>query len=116
MEELDIIEDELGRSYVKKGTMILHRLDGPAWEVFAAYNDGFSLKEWLINGELHRECGPAREIAGLYNEWYNNDKLHRLNGPAVEWSDGRKEWWINGIRLSHEKENVMNTWWENGRV
>ena len=39
------------------------------------YADG--TKEWYINGEYHREDGPAIEWADGYKEWYLNGKLHR---------------------------------------
>ena len=29
-------------------------------------------------------------------EWYVNGKLHREDGPAVEWEDGSKSWYVNG--------------------
>ena len=28
--------------------------------------------------------------------WYLNGNLHREDGPAVEWADGGYEWWLNG--------------------
>ena len=38
------------------------------------------LKAWTLNGELHRE-----------------------DGPAIEWSDGTKKWWINGKEIDLEQ-------------
>ncbi len=31
-------------------------------------------------------------------EWYLDGKLHREDGPAIEYPDGSKEWFLNGIR------------------
>jgi hypothetical protein len=28
--------------------------------------------------------------------YYLNGQLHREDGPAVIWADGGKEWWYNG--------------------
>ena len=28
--------------------------------------------------------------------WYLNGNLHREDGPAIERSNGTKEWWLNG--------------------
>jgi hypothetical protein len=53
-------------------------------------------KEWLLNGKLHREDGPAREDADGTKNWCLNGKLHRIDGPAIEWADGSKEWRLNG--------------------
>ena len=32
-------------------------------------------------------------------EWYLNGQLHRENGPAVEYPDSSTEWWLNGKEL-----------------
>ena len=53
-------------------------------------------KYWYMNGERHRENGPAVEWANGSKFWYSNDKLHRENGPAIEWVDGDKSWYLNG--------------------
>jgi hypothetical protein len=29
-------------------------------------------------------------------EWYINGQLHREDGPAIEYIDGSKSWYING--------------------
>ena len=94
------------KRYFKKGTTILHREDGPAVE----YSNGD--KEWWINGRVHRIDGPAIET-DAYNMWYVNGKRHRTDGPTITWADGSKFWWINGIRLSPEKEAILNEWWDN---
>ena len=60
-------------------------------------------KEWRLNGQRHREDGPAIEWANGTKEWWVNDQRHRLDGPAREWADGSKEWWINGNELSESK-------------
>ena len=57
-------------------------------------NDG--TKEWYINDKLHREDGPANELADGDKYWYQNDELHREDGPAVEYATGTKRWYLNG--------------------
>lgn len=32
-----------------------------------------------------------------HKEWLLNGKLHREDGPAIEYSSGSKEWWLNGV-------------------
>ena len=77
----------------------LHREDGPAVE--RANGD----KYWYLNGKRHREDGPAVEYADGYKAWYLNDKQHREDGPAVELADGDKYWYLNGEEVT--KEEVM---------
>jgi len=55
-------------------------------------------KMWYLNGELHREDGPAVEHANGSKMWYLNDELHREGGPAVEDFDGFKAWYQEGKR------------------
>ena len=52
-------------------------------------------KFWYLNGEYHREDGPAIEYASGTKYWYLNDKLHREDGPAIEYADGSKSWYLN---------------------
>ena len=65
------------------------------------HNNG--TKKWYLNGELHREDGPAVEWADGDKQWYLNDKLHREDGPACEWATGYKSWYLNGKRMSKEE-------------
>lgn len=37
---------------------------------------------------------------------------HRLDGPAIEYISGAKLWYIQNKRLSREKENLLNIWYE----
>ena len=39
--------------------------------------------------------------------------LHREDGPAIIHWYGKFEWYINGKRLSAEKEKVLNIWYKN---
>jgi hypothetical protein len=57
-------------------------------------------KEWRLNDKLHREGGPAVELASGTKAWFLNDKFHREDGPAVERADGDKEWFLNGKRTT----------------
>jgi hypothetical protein len=68
------------------------------------YPNGY--KEWYLNGKLHREDGPAIELADGTKEWWLNGKLHRVDGPAVEWADGDKHWWLNGEYYSEAEWKI----------
>ncbi len=77
----------------------LHREDGPAIE--RADGDKF----WWLNGQRHREDGPAVENADGSKKWYLNDKLHREDGAAIELASGTKSWWLNGKKLTEQEFN-----------
>lgn len=62
------------------------------------FNNG--TKEWFLNGERHREDGPAIELPGGAKKWFLNGKRHREDGPAVEYSNRDREWWLNGDKLT----------------
>lgn len=36
--------------------------------------------------------------------WYLNDKLHRESGPAIELASGSKAYYLDGIKILSEKE------------
>ncbi|TAL31822.1 MAG: hypothetical protein EPN97_10445 [Alphaproteobacteria bacterium] len=68
----------------------LHREDGPA------VDSGKGDTWWFRNNLLHREGGPAVEHATGSKWWYKNGALHREDGPAYEGADGTKAWYLNG--------------------
>ena len=39
--------------------------------------------------------------------YYLNGQLHREDGPAVIYTNGTKEWWINNKRLTEEEFNKI---------
>ena len=59
--------------------------------------------QWYLNGQYHREDGPAVEYASGSNEWYLNGKPHRMDGPAVEYANGSKYWYLHGQRVTQEE-------------
>lgn len=75
-----------------------HREDGPAKN----YSNGD--ESWFLYGKEHREDGLAI-IWEHYTAWWIDGKLHRLDCPAIEHSNGRKEWWISGVNFSEEEFN-----------
>jgi hypothetical protein len=81
----------------------LHREDGPAIDC----SDG--TKFWYFNGQRHREDGPAIEYRGGGKYWYLNGKLHREDGPAIDCSDGSKYWYLNDKSLTEEEFNKRMT-------
>ena len=53
-------------------------------------------KEWRLHGELHREDGPAIELANGDKSWWHHGKIHRNDGPAMESANGAKMWFLHG--------------------
>ena len=60
-------------------------------------------KAWYLNGELHREDGPAVEWVDGTKTWYLNGKQHRENGPVYELANGDKAWYLNGKYLTEQE-------------
>jgi hypothetical protein len=92
----------------------LHREDGPAVEL-ANGN-----KEWWSHANLHRENAPAIELASGTKFWILNGQLHRKDGPAREWASGDKEWYLNNKRHREngpavEQSDGTKEWWVNGK-
>lgn len=92
----------------------MHRIHGPA----VIWPDG--VEEWWINGELHREDGPAHTNTNGTMVWYHYGLKHRIDGPAFIWDDGDTEWWLNGERHREDGPAVERTdgskeWYRNGK-
>ena len=62
--------------------------------------DANGTKEWVFNGKLHREDGPAVEYENGSKGWYLNGRCHREDGPAIEYPDGEKRWCLKGKEVS----------------
>jgi len=74
-----------------------HREDGPAVE----YADGSY--EWWVNGEIHHEGGPAayyKHNNKIHQYWYSYGKIHRFDGPAVIKTNDTPRWWINNFDVT----------------
>jgi hypothetical protein len=75
----------------------LHREDGPAVE----YANGDCM--WFLNGQVHREDGPAQEYADGDCMWFLNGQVHREDGPAIEYADGDRVWYWHGELLTFDE-------------
>ena len=58
---------------------------------------------YYVNGNLHREDGPAEEYIDGIKYWYFNGKLHRLDGPAYIF-DSIEEYYIEYKRYYTKEE------------
>ncbi len=57
---------------------------------------------WTLNGEPHREDGPAAVYLDGTKEWMLHGRRHRIGGPALEKSDGSMFWYKNGLLHNEE--------------
>ena len=64
-------------------------------------SDGSKL--WILNGDYHREDGPAIEWPDGTKRWFLNGEPHREDGPAVDRSDGIKYWYLHGEDVTWEQ-------------
>jgi len=69
-------------------------------------------KQWLKDGNFHRENGPAIENADGTKQWYFHGKRHREDGPAIEWANGDKGWWLHGEKV--DPEQIVDLWLSRG--
>lgn len=62
-----------------------------------------SSKFSYISNEFKKVIGIGHwfEEEGTVKVWYLNGQLHRENGPAVEYTDGDKSWWIDGYCIDN---------------
>ena len=73
-------------------------------------------REWYLNGQRHREDGPAVEGANGTKSWYLNGQCHREDGPAFEQANGYKEWYLNDKKLTEAEFNARTKPTCNGKV
>ena len=62
-------------------------------------------KFWLLNGELHREGGPAVMYLNGDEWWYKHGKIHRIGGPAIICGDD-EQWWMDNKRCTTEEHDI----------
>ena len=62
-------------------------------------------KRWFNkDGKLHRDNDlPAAEMTNGYKAWYIDGERHRNNGPAVVYQNGSVKWYMNGKNLEHSE-------------
>jgi hypothetical protein len=46
---------------------------------------------YYFNSRLHRLDGPAKELFNGSKYWYQDGRLHRLDGPALKFYNRRKK-------------------------
>jgi|ERR1700691_1204999 len=64
--------------------------------------------KYFINGELHREDGPAFIYPNGDIYYYLKGFLHRRDGPAIIRADGTLEYFLNGLRHREDGPSCIN--------
>jgi antitoxin component YwqK of YwqJK toxin-antitoxin module len=86
-------------------------------------NGNKSYEYYYLNGESHRENGPAYQYwyengNKRYEYYYLNGKRHRENGPAYQYwyKNGNKRYEIYYLNGKYHRENGASYqwWYENG--
>jgi len=77
-------------------------------------------ERWILNGQLHRDDGPAVIGADGTEKWYQHGQLHRGDGPAVTYPDGTELWWQHGQLHRGDGPAVIGDdgteqWWQSGQ-
>jgi len=70
--------------------------------------DNAGNKFWHIDGNHHREDGPAIEWANGGKVWKIHGICHRLDGPAYERPNGKHTWFIKGRIFASEEEFIKH--------
>jgi hypothetical protein len=69
-------------------------------------NEPYSLTDhngtvrWFLNGQMHRDDGPAVICANGNQLWYKFGEQHRIDGPAVVLANGDKAWFLEGRNVN----------------
>ena len=86
--------------YIDDTKAAYYNLDG-------TYKDRTGIIQTFVNGELHKNDGPAVEWPDGSSAWYVGGKLHRIDGPAYETDSGYKSWYINGKLITELEHKLL---------
>jgi len=116
IEAWNIIHGNDGKSVAGK-IHIVREIPKREWDTLEGRFEGHNRHAYLMNGQFHREDGPAIERASGTKYWFQNGHLHREDGPAIEKADGSKLWYKIG--KSHredgpaiERANGTKAWYK----
>jgi len=90
LDNLGISSTEITAIKSKEYTRRLKCIENPRFDI---------LKEYRLDGVLHRDDGPAKIYANGSQIWFRNNKRHRDDGPAVICVDGCRHWYKNGVLI-----------------
>ena len=83
-------------STIDNPKLVAHSFDFEGKETFTGVvKDKYNTVAYYLNGNRHREGGPAITFADGEKHWWLNGKRHRTDGPAIEAFDGTTSWWLN---------------------
>jgi hypothetical protein len=72
---------------------------------------------WYLDGDYHREDGPAYLGNSGLQSWWLYGKRHRIDGPALIRSKDHKrpslpnqEWWYHGQKSPATNQQEFDSW------
>lgn len=71
-----------------------HRENGPAEIIM--YGGKVLSKAWYWRGQKHRDKDLPAEVSQGNKFWYRYGLVHRVGGPAIEYANKEKLWYHNG--------------------
>jgi hypothetical protein len=104
------------------------------WELKKQKHTGHVVEDdgtqcWLVDGQFHREDGPAIITKDGKTSWYYKDEQHRHGGPAEEWPQdspdpgpGQQIWWRHGKMHREDgparifKGGTFKEWYIDGKL
>jgi hypothetical protein len=89
---------------------LIHNENGPA---LVEHTGNYTRSMWYLNGNLHREDGPAIEHIDNksnknYYEYWINGKKHRLGGPAIIHPSNTEIWYCEGVIERTDGPAIIN--------
>ncbi len=81
------MEQKFGTHMAKESNKVKHTICPDGTEV------------WYLNGEYHREDGPAVIYPNGAEIWCLYGRYHREVGPTIICPDGTEEWYTYGKRI-----------------
>lgn len=74
------------------------------------FNQVGECQEWWLNGNHHREDGPALIWPDGHQEWWLNGERHRIDGPALIRPGYRQQWYFKGTFLGYNDKGFWALW------
>ena len=79
----------------------LNNISSKNGKIILSYTNSKSLVTLIDFNNYHKVV----EWADGHKHWYLNGQLHREDGPAIVMPGGYKEWWLNYKFVKHNAED-----------
>ena len=102
---LDRLHEALRTEQVVKDGATLYYVDGQLHRDYGpAVCTATGQEYWYQHGKLDRTDGPAI-VGHTYQAWFSNGEYHRIGGAAVTYVnlDCHDEWWLYGVSYTQDE-------------